>query len=301
MQYTPDVASNYYLSTSMSGYSNAQTVDNAYDPSEWRIMSIDKNGNITNLFGIGKKGVAFGKSVGYNNGVYLLNDICKNRYGNATLGAIARNLNIEDIELRMNATGIAARNAYKSGTVQYGTTKRYSGNNIKYPAIYAQEKYSGIGVSDVADGTQVVLGTNTMAQSKMNRKGKKGSDNIYTILPSTSETLGTDVTSLTCTQTWYTLRFTNKYFSDINFGKLIFGNGISPFYLASRCINCSDSNFPMFGIYTVLDNSIKLSTCLDNLERAGKSFFLAPVVTFYSEIQIYSGTGTVDDPYVIGK
>ena len=43
----------------------------------------------------------------------LGNDICKSRYGNASLGAIARNMTIEDIESRMNAAGIAARNANK--------------------------------------------------------------------------------------------------------------------------------------------------------------------------------------------
>ena len=90
-------------------------------------MEVDENGNITKLLGIGSNNVFFQVSTGYNNGVYLLNDICKSRYGNASLGATARSLNIEDIESRMNVTGIAARNAYKSGTVQYGTTRKYTG------------------------------------------------------------------------------------------------------------------------------------------------------------------------------
>ena len=151
VKYTPDTPSTGYdLSTAKSGYDNAQTIDGTYDPTTWKIMEVDENGNITKLLGIGSKEVGFGDSTGYNNGVYLLNDICKSRYGNASLGATARSLTIEDIESKMNSKGIAARNAYKAGTVQYGTTRKYTGSNTQYPAIYAQEKYSGVDVSDVA-------------------------------------------------------------------------------------------------------------------------------------------------------
>lgn len=67
--------------------------------------------------------IYFKNATGYNNSVYLLNDICKNRYSNVSLGATARSLNLEDIESRMNSRGIETRNKYKSGTIQYGTTK----------------------------------------------------------------------------------------------------------------------------------------------------------------------------------
>ena len=170
-------------------------------------MEVDENGNITKLLGIGAKDVYFEESTGYNNGVYLLNDICKTRYGNASLGATARSLNIEDIESRMNSNGIAARNAnkgYNNQSIQYGTTKTFTGSNAEYPAIYAQEKYSGVDVSDVTAGSQVIAGSvDTTAQSKMNPNGKSGSDDIYTTLPETSETTGPSKTNLTCTQTYY--------------------------------------------------------------------------------------------------
>ena len=217
-------------------------------------MEVDENGNITKLLGIGENSVTLFGSTGYNNGVYLLNDICKSRYGNASLGATARSLNIEDIESRMNATGIAARNAYKKGTTQYGTTRKYTGSKI-YPAIYAQEKYSGINVSDVADGTQVITGSvDATAQGKMNPNGKSGSDDIYTTLPETSETTGPSKTNLTCTQTYYYFKNTpSSYFDDTNFHSMIFGTGTN-FWLASRCVSCSSSgmgNFAIFGILNI--------------------------------------------------
>ena len=305
VSYTPDTPSTGYdLSTAKSGYSSAQTIDGTYDPTTWKIMEVDENGNITKLLGIGSKDVYFNGSKGYNNGVFLLNDICKSRYGNASLGATARSLNIEDIESRMNATGIAARNAYKSGTVQYGTTRKYTGSNAQYPAIYAQEKYSGVEVSDVADGTQVIAGSvDTTAQGKMNLNGKSGSDDIYTTLPETSETTGPSKTNLTCTQTYYRFDSTpSSYFDDANFYNMIFGTG-TYFWLASRCVYCYSYNSnARFGLRYVIGSSLYgYNLFYSDGSSYGYSSRLAPVVSLGSGIQVKSGSGTESDKYIIGK
>ena len=301
VSYTPNTPSTGYdLSTAKSGYSSAQTIDGTYDPTTWKIMEVDENGNITKLLGIGAKDVYFQGSTGYNNGVYLLNDICKSRYGNTSLGATARSLNIEDIESRMNSKGIAARNAYKAGTVQYGTTRKYTGSYTKYPAIYAQEKYSGVDVSDVADGTQVITGSvDATAQAKMNPSGKSGSDDIYTTLPETSETTGPSKTNLTCTQTYYYMSSPSSYFDDSNFYSMIFGTG-TYFWLASRCVDClSYSSIAYFGLRYVS------SSYLDGNHlfylSGNFDYRLGPVVSLGSGVQIKSGEGTKEKPYVIGK
>ena len=307
VSYTPDTPSTGYdLSTAKSGYSSAQTIDGTYDPTTWKIMEVDESGNVTKLLGIGSKNVIFYGSTGYNNGVYLLNDICKSRYGNASLGATARSLNIEDIESKMNSKGIAARNADTSGTTQYGTTKTYTGWHAQYPAIYAQEKYSGVDVSDVAAGSQVIAGeVNATAQAKMNPNGKSGSDNIYTTLPETSETKGPSKTHrLTCTQTYYGMSSPSSYFDDSNFYNMIFVTRIgTAFWLASRCVNCYSSNSDAnFGLRRVNNGNLEG----DNLFlSSGDSYSgtnrLAPVVSLGSGIQVKSGSGTTSDPYVIGK
>ena len=255
VNYTPDTPSTGYdLSIAKSGAAFAQTINDSYDPTTWKIMEVDENGNITKLLGIGAKTVYFKGSTGYNNGVYLLNDICKSRYGNASLGATARSLNIEDIELRMNSKGIAARNSYKSiDSIQYGTTVKYTGIDTKYPAIYAQEKYSGINVSDVADGTQVITGSvDTTAQGKMNPNGKSGSDDIYTTLPETSETTGPSKTNLTCTQTYYNMSSPSSYFDDSNFYNMIFGARTN-FWLASRSVYCRLSTYYSYATFGLRD------------------------------------------------
>ena len=303
VSYTPETPSTGYdLSTAKSGWSSAQTIDGTYDPTTWKIMEVDENGNITKLLGIGSKDVSFKGSTGYNNGVYLLNDICKSRYGNASLGATARSLTIEDIESRMNSKGIAARNAYKSGTTQYGTTRKYTGSYTKYPAIYAQEKYSGVDVSDVADGTQVITGSvDTTAQSKMNPSGKTQSEDVYTA--ATTDTSKADATSLTCTQTYYQFYSTpSSYFDDTNFHSMIFGTG-TYFWLAARYVDCYSSNsYASFGLRIVISSYLNGN----NLFSSGVYDYdryscLAPVVSLGSGVQIKSGEGTKEKPYVIGK
>ena len=303
VDYKPNTPNTGYdLSIAKSGYSSAQKIDSTYAPTTWKIMEVDENGNITKLLGIGSKTVYFEGSTGYNNGVYLLNDICKSRYGNASLGATARSLNIEDIESRMNSKGIAARNAYKAGTVQYGTTRKYTGSYTKYPAIYAQEKYSGVDVSDVTNGTQVITGSvDTTAQSKMNPSGKTVSEDVYTA--ATTDTSKTASITLTCTQTNY-LFFTtpSSYFDDTNFHSMIFGTGTN-FWLASRYVSCSsyDSN-AFFGLRFVSNSSLNgYILFYSGGSNSSNSRCLAPVVSLGSGIQVKSGSGTTSDPYVLGK
>ena len=307
VSYTPDTPSTGYdLSTAKSGYGSAQTIDDKYDPKVWKIMEVDENGNITKLLGVpnsSQSTVYFYESTGYNNGVYLLNDICKSRYGNASLGATARNLNIEDIESRMNSKGIAARNGYKSGTTQYGTTRKYTGSNTKYPAIYAQEKYSGVDVSDVTDGTQVITGSvDTTAQGKMNLNGKSGSDDIYTTLPETSETTGPSKTNLTCTQTYYGGTQSSSYFDDSNFYNMIFGTRTN-FWLASRCVYFnSNYSYAYFGLRYVDYSGLGGNDLFYSYGNSNNyNSRLAPVVSLGSGVQIKSGEGTTEKPYVIGK
>ena len=315
VKYEPDNNnSTYNLKAIYSGYDTDKIIDASYDPTEWRIMEIDENGNITKLFGVpnsNQSEVGFGNSIGYNNGVYLLNDICKSRYGNASLGATARNLNIEDIESRMNATGIAAKNAYKFFSVQYGKTRKYTGNCTKYPALYEQEKYSGVHrdvqgnlveVSDVEDGTQVITeSADATAQAKMNPNGKTRSEALYTT--PTTETYRTDAINLTCTQTHYYFDSTpSSYFDDTNFHSMIFGTGTN-FWLASRFVGCSSYiSYALFGLRYVYGNYLNCYHLFcSNGDSSSSNYRLASVVSLGSGIQIKSGSGTESDPYVIGK
>ena len=279
VRYIPDTPSTSYdLSTAKSGWSSAQTIDGTYDPTTWKIMEIDENGNITKILGIGEKVIYF-------------------------YGATARSLNIEDIESRINGAGIAARNAYRPGEVQYGTTRKYTGDYTKYPELYAQEKYSGINVNDVEDGTQVITGSvNANAQEKMNPRGKAQSEDIYTA--PTTETSKTDAITLTCTQTYWGGSQSSSHYDDENFHNMIFGTQ-TYFWLASRFVICDSNNsFANFGLrrvfYHYLDG-ITMFCSEGSDDYTGDHNLFAPVVSLGSGVKIKSGEGTTEKPYIIGR
>ena len=302
VDYRPDIpSSGYNLNSDKSGWDTNQIIGINDDPTEWRIMEIDENRKITKLLGIGAKDVYLYGSKGYNNGVYLLNDICKSRYGNSSLGATARSLNINDIEEKMNNVGIQARNSYKYGNVQYGTTKKYIGNYTKYPYIYSYEKYSGTGVSDISDGTQVITGNvDKNAQGKMNPNGKQFSDSVYS--SSTSLTVGSTATSLTCVQTFYGVTQSNSYYDNTEFYNLIFETN-TYFWLASRYTICyTDGYGASFGIRGVTNSNTSgcdlfYSAGLDRLDYR----HIAAVVFLNCDIQPNTGYGTKENPYILTK
>ena len=307
VNYKPDTPNTgYNLRSAQSGYNKNQIIDTSYDPTEWRIMELDELGNITKLFGnaVDKQSVVwFQGTTGYANGVYLLNDICKTRYSNASLGATAKSLSIENIEAEMSEAGIAARNSYKSGETQYGTTRKYT-LYTQYPAVYTQEKYSGVGISDIADGTQIVTGNvNNNALSKMNPNGKNRSDVIYNTLPSTPSTAGPAVSSLTCTQTHY--YFSNPlsiYYKNENFYNMLFKNG-RDYWIASRYVDCNSGwTDAYFGFFWIKPNYLSQNLLFrsNGIIDYG-NHCLAPVVSFNSKITVNSGNGTINNPYTIKK
>ena len=75
--YTPDIASNYLIEAKYSGHTSNQTIPQD-TTLKWQIMNINDDGTIQL---IAEKPTAltvyFGGALGYNNGVLLLNDLCK--------------------------------------------------------------------------------------------------------------------------------------------------------------------------------------------------------------------------------
>ena len=103
----------YSILSTYSGYTSTQTL-NQKSGMQWRVLNIHENGTVDLIGDISSsdQGIYLRGARGYNNGVYLLNDICKELYSNSSLGVTARSINMEDIESQMNETGIAARYTY---------------------------------------------------------------------------------------------------------------------------------------------------------------------------------------------
>ena len=146
--YTPDSASSYSLSSSYSGYSRNQTI--SQQSFKWRVLSVNDDGTVDLISETPTStSIIFSGAVGYNNVVYLLNDISASLYSNDSLGVTARSINIEDIENHMTSAGLGYVHSYAS-SVAWGQTKTYTIQSFScYPNLYRYEVGSGISTTVV--------------------------------------------------------------------------------------------------------------------------------------------------------
>ena len=140
INYKPDTeeGKTYSLLGAQSGISNDQTI--AKETLNWRILKIKDDGSIDIISDPTSNAVGFENALGYNNGVYLLNDICKELYSNTTKGVTARSVNLKDMEDWLTDAGKTARAKYNNGTATYGETKTYKDNYSYTPDAYNSEE-----------------------------------------------------------------------------------------------------------------------------------------------------------------
>ena len=272
VNYTYDTASAYDLSTAKTGYDSAQSINQTTDL-KWRVLGVDANGCLTLISDqVVNTSVGFKGATGYNNGVYILNDICKTLYSNTELGVTARSITIEDIEGGFSDTGITKRNEYTSGgSVRYGETNKtpYSGSKT-YPVIYKKEEGSNI------DGTPA------------EEKAIGGSEPYYgedqlTSKPENKES-DTATSNLTCTQTYYYFNSTpEEYCKNEKFYEMIF-NTVSSYWLASRYVDC-DSLYATFGLCDIGHDNLGGNRLFFSYGVGGyNDCFLRPAVSLNSDI-----------------
>ena len=241
VNYTYDTAENYVLTSATCGSSSNPTDGIPQTTGlKWRILNIDEANGTVDLISENPTGtsVYFSDILGYNNGPYLMNEICKAQYSNKSLGVNARSINLLDMEKHLTAAGIAARNAYKykSDTVKYGTTKTYTGNT-NYPSLYAGQKGAGVNVAETEVETKmekidITKGNDPYEESKAIAKTE----------PTTDNTSGTG-NPLTVTQTFYYIPI-----NDTNYGtaSTVLANS-TYFLVASRYVD-TDSDYADFGL-----------------------------------------------------
>ena len=220
VNYTYDTASSSYtLESKYSGYGSNQTIAQTTGLT-WKVLNVDKENDTVDIISTNPTSstVNFYNILGYNNGPYFMNEICKAQYSNKTLGVNARSINLLDMEKHLTAAGIAARNAYSSN-VKYGTTKTYT-SNTKYPSLYANQKGAGPNVSSITP-SDTTKGNDPYEESKP----------IATTEPTTDNTSGTG-NPLTVTQTYYYIPI-----NDTNYGTAssILANS-TPFWVAARYV-----------------------------------------------------------------
>ena len=269
VNYTYDSAESYSLSSTYSGYSSNQTITQTTGLT-WKVLNVDKENDTVDIISTNPTSstVNFYNILGYNNGPYLMNEICKAQYSNKTLGVNARSINLLDMEKHLTAAGIAARNAYSSN-VKYGTTKTYP-SNTKYPSLYANQKGAGPNVSSITP-SDITKGNDPYEESKpIVPKG--------TTEPTNDSTYGTG-RPLTVTQTYY-----NISINDTNYGtaSTVLANG-TPFWVAARYVH-TYSDYAGFGLRFVDTGSNGFVMFYSNGGTDGDDYALRPVVSLPSSL-----------------
>ena len=267
VNYTYDTAnSSYTLESKYSGNSSNQTIAQTTGLT-WKVLNVDKENDTVDIISTNPTSstVNFYNILGYNNGPYFMNEICKAQYSNKTLGVNARSINLLDMEKHLTAAGIAARNAYSSN-VKYGTTKTYT-SNTKYPSLYANQKGAGPNVSSITP-SDTTKGNDPYEESKP----------IATTEPTTDNTSGTG-NPLTVTQTYYYIPI-----NDTNYGTAssILANG-TPFWVAARDVS-TNSGYAAFGLRIASTNTGGYGMFLSYGNTYGGNCALRPVVSLPSSL-----------------
>ena len=270
VNYTYDTAnSSYTLESKYSGNSSNQTIAQTTGLT-WKVLNVDKENDTVDIISTNPTSstVTFANILGYNNGPYLMNEICKAQYSNKTLGVNARSINLLDMEKHLTAAGIAARNAYSSN-VKYGTTKTYT-SNTKYPSLYANQKGAGPNVSTISQ-PDITKGNDPYEESKPIVQKN-------TTEPTNDSTYGTG-SPLTVTQTYY-----NISINDTNYGTAysILANG-TPFWVAARYVYTYSDNAG-FGLRLAGTSTYGYDMFCSDGNAYGNDYALRPVVSLPSSL-----------------
>ena len=279
VNYTYDPASSSYtLESKYSGYSSNQTIAQTTGLT-WKVLNVDKENDTVDIISTNPTSstVYFYNILGYNNGPYLMNEICKAQYSNKTLGVNARSINLLDMEKHLTADGITARNAYQydSSTAKYGTTKTYP-SNTKYPSLYANQKGAGPNITE-AEASKKITQPDTTKGNDPYEESKpivpKG-----TTEPTNDSTYGTG-NPLTVTQTYY-----YRPINDTNYGTAssILANS-TKFWVAARDVH-TRSDYATFGLRIADTNAYGCNMFYSNGDTGGSTCALRPVVSLPSRL-----------------
>ena len=262
VSYTPDTATGKtYDSEKLKkgGYTGTSQQALSKDDLNWRVLRKNDDGSIDLIGDATSNSVYFSGSLGYNNGVYLLNDICKELYSNSTHHITARSVNLEDMEKWLTDSGKTARASY-SNAVKYGETKEYKGSNSYTPDIYGKtEDESANYYSEPTTNTYTPASGTATADNTLNAK-----------------------------QTYYYIPINQTNYGD---GAKVLSSS-NYYWVAARYVSCrSDGDGAGFGLRFAFSSmsggeifDSYSSTYYDNRR-------LRPVVSLESDVQITPSTG----------
>lgn len=279
VDYTPSTKESIYPKEELSSVytgSDKNSSDLVQDSLKWQVLNIHQDGSIDLIGTPTSQYLYLYGARGYNNGVYILNDICERLYSNQVHKIKARSINLEDFENNLTDTGKNARNN------NYNMQKTYT-DYYWYPNLYENENGSGVNITEGGE-----LKTNGITNSE------KSTLDISTNVQSKKATESV----LSLTQTYYNIEI-----SEENFGNASEVVGNSAYWIATRSIYCgTDATFMILCL--ARDEKDSISSVIAQTYGFRRSFLykssnisyydyrkIRPVITIEPDIEIIRCNG----------
>ena len=153
--YTPTGESSYPVNGTYSGTGTEQVINK--ESLNWRVLDKTQEGKVRLISATPTETtVKLQGANGYNNAVYILDELCNTLYKGEN--ATAKSLKIEDIQNKMNLSVWNYNNA-----ASYGST--FNPSNKQYPLMFAQEMGQIVngrsGSLDLSEQPSIMTGTGT--------------------------------------------------------------------------------------------------------------------------------------------
>ena len=272
-----------------SGQSSTQTISRAGTITEngkeyllCRVLEMDSNKNPTKLISAnGINSLKLKGANGYNNAVYLINEMCETLYsGNQ---GTTTSLTIEDLE--NNYFDSTALTTAKGSN--YGKKFRYTGDYSKYPLLAAKEKRMGINTE-----TETVDG-NTYNKLNISNTALDLSEQKRSDLESGGGTETDATNGITVTNTYYYIDQGESNYKNATLNNIIHNSPtassdtaeVASYLMASRCVY-ADSDICSFYVRHVSSNYVNyVRLSVSNGDWSLISRAVRPVITLNSGIQ----------------
>ena len=274
--------------------STSNTEDITRDSLKWQVLRIYDDGSMDLIGSPTSQDIYFSDATGYNNGVYVMHDICEKLYSRN--GIKARSVTLDDMENGLTAVGKKKKNNYISNRVSGlsandfiekvnvdNNTVTYKKAKSYYPNLYAKENGSGINTEEVKkDG---IKDTN---KSKLDRTTRTTAEKSYK-----------QADNLTTTQTYYYIPINSTNYGD---GSKALSNS-TYYWVASRYVGCSSGSAD-FGLRLAYTNMYGNAVFHSSGNNDNNRVRLRPVVSLGSEVQVTASSTASEEtgtPHTITK
>ena len=229
-------------------YSGSNNIKLETINTNWQILDINDKSEITLISEEPINNVSLKGSLGYNNGVYLLNDLCYKLYSSND-SKYVRNLNIEDIEkyLDTDVWNYDIQSNYKTYI-----------SNLYYPTIWSKEK------NVIIDNTNI---NGTLNKSESVELSKLNSYKETTL-------------SLTTKNNYWSSSLIENNFKDKEMYKLLIKNEL----LSTRYTSTEEDNIE-WGLIGIKDSSV-IKNKLYSSDNVNKEItgYLRPIITLKDSV-----------------